>query len=83
MTYKLNLTEPEMDSLRWVAERYSSARILLEALTPTEEPEVYTVAEHSAWEYQAELDVSGEGFLPPCVGGTLAEKLITFLNGIV
>lgn len=90
MSYTLSLTGPEVDSLRWVACRYTSALTLLTALQPVrdraaEDEELpYTLSECDAWSYLDDLErEDGAPAVPPCVGGTLASKLIALREAVV
>lgn len=91
MAYTLTLTYDEQKALAWVADRYTSAEILYDGMYALGDEKdggtvTYTVPEHIAWEYDAALplDNGNDGqIVPPCVGGTLAEKLIQLREGIV
>lgn len=90
MTYQLTLTREEERALMWVADRYSSAEVffdsaVLETREETDGVVTYNIPEHIAWRYEEELEQENGGGLlvPPCVGGTLADKLIAFREAIV
>lgn len=76
--YVVPLTENEARSLAWVAARYSSAHVLWAHTDEDENGTQYVrLREHEAWEYVRTLDEDEDGspLVPPCVGGTLADKL--------
>ena len=97
--YKLLISKHELDSLAWVGDRYESAGILYDGLiladtennsdydTNSDKHKEYLwqIPEHIAWEYMDSLSTeNGYGMIvPTCIGGTLADKLITFYNKIV
>lgn len=91
MNYRLELTADEHKTLAWVADRYDSASVLYDGMVKVEDANedgwggLFDVAEEIAWQYEEELGLENGGGLlvPPCVGGTLAEKLIEFQERIV
>ena len=90
MAYRLDLTAEEHKALAWVADRYYSASVLYDGMDATDENDQdwggsFDIPEHVAWEYEEELSEENGGGLivPPCVGGTLADKLIALRERIM
>lgn len=82
MAYKIRITEPEMESLDYIGERYDYARVLLDALEQDEEDdELYHIEEHNAWEFMEAVEAE-DGYLP-LLGGDLATKVQALLDNIV
>lgn len=92
MAYTIVLTDDEMGALNWIADRYLSAKILVDGATEDwgedtdafESDEVtLTIPEHVAWDYAEMLEEEDYGLVPPCCGPTLADKLLRFWESIV
>lgn len=91
MAYTLTLTYDEQRALGWVADRYTSAEVLYKGMFALGDEEdggtvTYTIPEHIVWEYLDALpeDNGNPGqIVPPCVGGTLADKLVDLWNSVV
>ena len=86
MSYTLTLTDEERNALAWVADRYTSAEVLYAGMEETDAEGTFTVPEHVAWEYAEALPLDNGNpaqSVPPCVGGMLADKLLTLLDSIV
>ena len=91
MSYQLTLTDSELKALAWIADRYQSAAVLYDGMEDASDENIrltgdylFYVPEHVAWEYRDALEEEdGNQIVPPCTGGTLAEKLISFLGSIV
>lgn len=93
--YTLTLTDGELKSLAWVADRYISAQVLYDSLTCNDTCErdmcpcdcketTYNLQEHEVWDYMEALkEEDGNQLVPPCIGGTLSEKLINLYQSIV
>ncbi len=79
------LDEAELDSLRWLADRYDSAQLLLDCVgDPEQFPYRAEVPEHVAWNI---LDATeGDGVdrgTVPCLGGRLGEEVHQMLGSVV
>ena len=87
MPYQLTLTVSEMRTLGWIADRYRSAQVLHDGMEGEENQRGmegnFTVPESIAWEYRDALREETDQMVPPCAGGTLAEKLATLYEEIV
>jgi hypothetical protein len=91
MVYTLTLTADEHKALAWIADRYTSAEVLYDGLDATDDNDQdwggnFTIAEHVVWEYMEALpeDNGNPGqIVPPCVGGTLADKLVRLWESVV
>lgn len=90
MAHRLDLTAEEHKALAWVSDRYISADVLYRGMVETDDNlqdwgGSFDIPEHVAWEYEEELSEENGGGLivPPCVGGTLADKLIALREGII
>lgn len=86
--YRLTLSEGEYESLAYAAGRYESARVLYAALdgddTFAEGDTVFTLSEPDAWAYREALaEEDGDLIVPPLIGGSLAERLISLFESIV
>ena len=81
MAYTLTLTHPEVTSLCWLSARYHYAEILFENCDPY--TGIVTLPEPAAWELAWSVESGEDGGFLPCVGGTLADKVIDLLNSIV
>lgn len=83
--YELHLTNAERDSLAWIADRYCSAAVIYDGArwdAPDETRETWlgVVPQGVAWGYIAALHALEDydappPSVPPCAGGTLADKL--------
>jgi hypothetical protein len=97
-TYQVHLTEQEARTLARLACRYETADILYchmnlcddmepDAYGPCSHgPAVISLPEYAAWDYRDALaDENGNPnqLVPACVGGSLAEKLLTLYVEIV
>ena len=91
-SHTLTLTPEEESALSWISARYESARVLYDGMIRQEcsdidchlHPHTFAIPERVAWSYQDALEEEdGNQVVPPCAGGTLAEKLLTFLEAIV
>ena len=85
MSYTLILDEGEVATLVWASARYEAARVLWTALQKQDAPDTYLLRESDAWAYQDALqnEDTDHKMLPPCIGGTLATKLLNLLGEIV
>ena len=83
MSYCFALTEPEVDSLCWLAGRYRYADVLWKIMGGVNDDGTMNadLAEHQVWELQQAVEEE-DGFLP-CCGGTLAGKIMRLLDSIV
>lgn len=81
--YVLELTDSERDSLAWIADRYCSASVLFDgARWEQRDDEIWAgvISSGVMWGYLAAL-IALEDYdapppsIPPCAGGTLADKL--------
>ena len=79
--YTLNLSDEEMDSLGFIADRYSYADVLWNALDPIDEEGNYNLSESDAWAF-AEAVEQEDGYLP-LMGGALVDKVQKLLDSIV
>lgn len=93
-TYQVSLSEHESETLAWLASRYESADLLWlhtehpEDASPGDEtyPSTIVLPEHVAWEYLdllADENGNPNQMIPACVGGELADKLLTLYVEIV
>lgn len=92
MSYSLALTADEYKSLAWLADRYSAAEALFDALKPADDATAdgdgggsYALTESDAWIF-ADFYRDGDGGAPyaiPCCGGSLAEKIDALFEAIV
>lgn len=87
--YRITFTEREYDTLAWLSVRYECAEVLyLGMISVNEDPIdlMFSVPEHVAWEYQDAVKAENgddNAMLPPCAGGSLADKLISLWEAIV
>lgn len=81
MAYRLTLTHPEVTSLCWLSARYRYAELLFDACDPyTGE---VTLSKPDAWALAESVESGKDGGFLPCVGGTLADKVVELLGRIV
>jgi hypothetical protein len=89
MDYLIPVTAAEEQTLAWLADRYTTAETLWSCIGYADDDDdsrILRIPETVAWRYVEELkDENGnpDQFLPTCVGGTLADKLVDFYNSIV
>lgn len=86
MAFVVELTKEEGSALYWAAGRYQSAGVLWAFTEEEENGEGWTIdlPELEAWRYLETLEWEGKDKLvPPCVGGTLKDKLVKLLDEIV
>lgn len=97
--YILELSRNELKTLAWVADRYTSAQILYDDMHSDDvystydpnETLVYQINEHTAWEYREAIPYDWSysnpndcpHIIPPCIGGTLGDKLADLYERIV
>ena len=82
MAYKIRITEPEMESLGFIADRYNYASVLYDALKQDDEDEdLWHLSEADAWEFNDAVE-DEDGYLP-LMGGELATKVQAILDNIV
>lgn len=84
--YTIHLTGDAWNTLLWIADRYTSAEVLVQGSDYDDETGILTVPEHVAWEYAEALPEDNgvaDAFLPPCAGGPLADALVEFFDSIV
>lgn len=82
--YVLSMPEAEYNTLAWIADRYPSAEVLYDG--SVYHHNVLIVPEWVAHEYRDALpEDNGNPYqiIPPCAGGSLAEVLIEFYDGMV
>lgn len=73
--YTITATMAELDSLAWLADRYTSAEILYKALCLPSDPDDFTqtepieltMSEPDAWDYMLALDREDPGGFIPCL----------------
>lgn len=80
--YELKLTDEEMRSLGYIADRYNYAAILYDALMQESErgtgSETYSISESDLWEFNDAIDEE-DGYMP-LMGGSLIEKIHKLLQ---
>jgi hypothetical protein len=81
MAYKLRVTDEEIESLDYIGDRYDYAKVLVDALEPTDTDDLYEIQESDAWEF-AEAVEAEDGHLP-MLGGSLADRVQALLDNIV
>jgi len=82
MAYKIRITDDEMDSLGFIADRYTYADVLYDALEQDgDDEELYHISEPDAWEFMEAVEEE-DGHLP-LMGGELATKVQALLDNIV
>ncbi len=89
--YRVTIGGGEYRSLGWLADRYTSAEKLWDAcslvgsLGPGHEVYAITMTEPAAWEYRDDVDAENgdDSIVPPCCGGSLADKLAAFHEAIL
>lgn len=87
--YTIELDESEYNALCWLADRYVCAETLWTcAVAPDDFSSGRTleIPEHVAWRYVEELKAENGNprqLVPPCAGGSLAAKLMKFLDSII
>lgn len=79
--YEIDFSESEVESLRWLADRYSYAEIIWKATCPASGR--CDLAEHEAWDLQSCVNDGVDGGYLPCAGGSLREKIDGLLNSII
>lgn len=79
--YTLELTLDEAQAVTWLADRYSYAQHLYEAMRRTEAGYQVALTEPDAWAFRDAVEAE-DGWLP-CCGGTLADKITALLERIV
>lgn len=80
--YNLRLSDKEYKTLRYIADRYTYAATLFDALQQdAQDAELYHLSESDAWEFME--DVEREDGHLPLMGGVLAAKVQTLLDNIV
>lgn len=92
MTYKLSLTQDEIQAFEWVGNRYPTGYEFLNHLTDdkvsvleTEDGFEYTIPEHTAWALRDLISEATEDFRTdiPCFSSELSAKLYDFAYSIV
>ena len=82
MSYRIRLTDNELDSLGYIGDRYDYARVLYKALEQDDDDgELYHLSEPDAWEFSEAVEQE-DGYLP-MMGGDLKVKVETLLLNIV
>jgi len=84
-SYDIQISDKEMESLRFLAHRYDSAKTLYDGLELVDEEKgFYTIPEHVLWDtYEAtKEDGGGEGIIPN-LGGALGKKVNHLFSSMV
>lgn len=78
--YTIRLSKSAMKSLRFIADRYLYAEVLIDGLYE-DEPGVYRLSEATAWAFRDAVEEE-DGYLP-LAGGELQEAMTSLLDSIV
>jgi len=82
MAYEIHITDFEMKTVKWLAERGYDCG-LLEALESTDRDDVYAIPERAAWGIQDASDCPDSGFACLRWDSDLGRKIRAFLDAIV
>jgi len=81
MHYTLQLSEKELESLEYIADRYAYADVLVSSLEETDEPGLFTISESDMFEFYTAVEEE-DGHLP-LLGGKLKGKIEALLDKVV
>lgn len=81
--YELRLTDREVDTLGWLADRgYFPELLFDEMFTSENDPELYLIPEHAAWSLIDLRENDPDAYLS-CLGDPLLSKIIKLEQDIV
>jgi len=82
MLYLLEITQDQWHTIVWLSQRGYDAGIF-EAMQCTDNPEVFAIEEHDAWDCFDQFTADPHAWLTCCGDSSLADTLNNFISNIV